>query len=118
MQSLMRNNLKRLMADHGLNGTELAIGAGVSQSTVTRYLSGESGTMTFESISALAHYFRLTVSELTGETPSVNSPEEREMIGLMRHMSPQARAAMLAGARVLQMAHQPPRIWCVNFNRE
>ena len=52
-----------------VSGLTLAIGANISQPTLSRYLAGTSDTMEMPTWQALAHTLGVTVSQLLGEIP-------------------------------------------------
>jgi len=64
----LKNNLKALLAQEHLSENELARRTGISQQIINRMLSGANTNPKIGTLSPLAQYFSLSISELIGET--------------------------------------------------
>mgnify|MGYP006097807595 FL=1 len=67
----MKNEtLRKLMFDHDINQTQLALKTGVPQPTINRFLHGQSKSPNFGSVKKLAEYFDVSVHSLfEGSSP-------------------------------------------------
>ncbi len=63
-------NLKNLLHNEMISENELARRTGVSQQIINRILSGENTNPKIATLSPLANYFMITISQLIGEEPS------------------------------------------------
>lgn len=68
-QAKIKEILEKLMSSNGLNPTRLAAASGIPQPTIQRIIKGRHNTVNLETASALAQYFKITVSQLIGEIP-------------------------------------------------
>lgn len=81
---------------------QLAIRAGISQPTLTRYLNGKAETMEAASFQALARVLHVTTSELLGEAPIGGRLEVREAQAILASMTPeQARQWVRLGRALI-----------------
>jgi DNA-binding Xre family transcriptional regulator len=98
MHEETRNILSRLMVKEEVpSERHLALACEMSQSTLHRFLKGETEALEFKHLQALAHYFSLTVSELTGETPFDPDRKVRAVTLAMQRM-PEYKKDMLVAA--------------------
>lgn len=79
----------------------LAIAAGISQPTLSRYLAGTSENMGIASFVALAKVLEVTLSELLGEVPISSRKEVRELTRIMDALAEPERQALLAAGRAM-----------------
>lgn len=79
----------------------LAIAAGVSQPTLSRYLAGTTETMEVANFMAIAKVLEVTLSELLGEVPISSGGEVRELVKIMDALAEPERAALLAAGRAM-----------------
>ncbi len=63
-------NLKNLLNNERISENELARRTGISQQIINRILSGENKNPKIATLSPLAHYFMVSISQLIGEEPS------------------------------------------------
>lgn len=98
MHKATREIIAKLMAEQGVpSERHLAIACDMSQSTLHRFLKGETEALEFKHLQALAHYFSLTVSQLTGETPFDEDRKVRAVTLAMQQM-PEYKKDMLVAA--------------------
>lgn len=67
--SKMSNVLKGLMAELGINESELARRTGVGQPVVHRICSGETDNPKVATLSPIANFFAISISQLIGDEP-------------------------------------------------
>lgn len=79
----------------------LALRAGVSQPTLSRYLSGQSEDMEMHTWRALARELDVTVSQLLGEQPLHQDSDIIHVLRAMETMPPNLRGALAAAADAL-----------------
>lgn len=72
------NNLKKLMAVHGMTQTGLSACTGVPQPTINRFLQGKTKSMNYQMIRKLALYFGVTVDYFYGHETVADKPRIRE----------------------------------------
>ncbi len=63
----LSDNLKRLLKHAAISENELARRTGISQQIINRILSGENTNPKLATLSPLAHYFSLSISQLIGD---------------------------------------------------
>lgn len=73
--------LKELMKIKGLNQSELSELCGVSQNSISRWLSGKAEPSISNTI-AVARALGVTVADLTGEEPLELKPADRKLLAL------------------------------------
>lgn len=108
--------LREQMAVHGLSQAALAKRVGVSQQTVGRLVTGAAYSSRF--LHKIARELRTTPAYLTGETddpeqdaPTVEiSSEEREILDLLRALSPTERSAALVLIRSIATSARSPSV--------
>lgn len=79
----------------------LALRAGVSQPTLSRYLSGASADMEMQSWRQLARELGVTVSQLLGEQPIAPDDDIEYVLRAMERMPSDLRSAVAAAAEAL-----------------
>jgi transcriptional regulator with XRE-family HTH domain len=73
----LRSNLRYLLDKAELSENELSRRTGISQQIINRMLSGENTNPKIATLTPLAHYFHISISQLIGERPmSENEPSE------------------------------------------
>lgn len=86
------------MALHGIDSErQLALDCGMSQSTLNRFMKGQTDSLDFLHIQTIAHHFSLTVSQLIGETPIEGDQKVRAVTLAMQQM-PEYKKDMLVAA--------------------
>lgn len=98
MHEQTRTNIEKLMeTDKVASVRQLALDCGMSQSTLHRFMKGETDSLDFVHLQAIAHYFALTVSQLIGETPFEEDRKVRAVTLAMQQM-PEYKKDMLVAA--------------------
>lgn len=98
MHERTRRNIRQLMADGGIaSERQLAIECNMSQSTLHRFLKGETEQLDFIHLQAIAHFFSLTVSQLIGETSFEPDPKIR-VVALAMEQMPEYKKDVLVAA--------------------
>lgn len=98
MHEKTRENIAMLMKAQDVpSERHLALACDMSQSTLHRFLKGETETLEFKHLMALSHYFSLTVSELIGEVPFDEDKKVRAVTVAMQRM-PEYKKDMLVAA--------------------
>jgi DNA-binding Xre family transcriptional regulator len=102
MHRRTREILKQLMADHHIaSERQLALDCNMSQSTLHRFIKGETETLEFHHLQSLAHHFSLTVSQLIGETSFSTDPKIRVVTFAMEHMPEYKKDVLVAASSTL-----------------
>lgn len=97
-----RQIIRTMLKSRGFRSQRaLAIAAGVSQPTLSRYLAGDTDDMELQSWRALAGALDLTISQLLGESPILRDPAVDAVVRAMERMPEQHRAAIVAAANAL-----------------
>lgn len=99
MHEATRENIKELMGD--ASERQLAIDCNMSQSTLHRFLKGETESLEFMHLQTLAHYFSLTVSQLIGETPFDDDKKIRTVTLAMQQMPEYKKDVLVAASSSL-----------------
>lgn len=98
MHETTRGIIRALMSEHGVpSERQLALDCGMSQSTLNRFLNGDTDTLDFHHLQAIAHYFSLTVSQLIGETP-FEADRKIRVVTLAMQQMPEYKKDMLVAA--------------------
>jgi transcriptional regulator with XRE-family HTH domain len=79
----------------------LAIAAGVQQTTLSRYMAGETKDMEMANFRAIADALEVTVSQLLGETPIFSDPRMNTVLRVMERLPDVGRDAIVATANAL-----------------
>ena len=79
----------------------LAIAAGISQPTLSRYMTGETHDMGMANFRAVADALEVTVSQLLGETPIFADPRVNAVLRVMERLPDPGKDAMIATANAL-----------------
>lgn len=102
MHTRTREILKQLMADHQVaSERQLAHDCNMSQSTLHRFIKGETETLDFHHLQTLAHHFQLTVSQLIGETPFNSDAKIRTVVMAMERMPEYKKDVLVAASSSL-----------------
>jgi transcriptional regulator with XRE-family HTH domain len=108
MHQRTRQIIQKLMEQEKVpSERHLALACSMSQSTLHRFLKGETETLDFKHLQALAHYFSLTVSQLTGETPFNEDPKVRLVTLAMERMPEYLKDMMVTASSSLSKAEKP-----------
>ena len=97
MHEETRRIIKEQCSNAGITERQLALGAGVVQSTLNRFMTNGTDSLDYVNLQKIAHYFSLTVSQLTGETPYSEDAKIRGVILAMEKM-PEYKKDMLVAA--------------------
>ena len=109
MHEKTRDNIRELAKKHGIESErQLALGCGMDQSTLHRFLSGKTDTLNFLHLQSLAHHFDLTVSQLIGETPIEADPKIRSVVVAMQALPEYKKDALVATSQALLAAGEKP----------
>jgi len=76
----LKEILNSLLLKRNISKKSLAKGAGVGQSSFNKITTGETANPQIESVSKIASYLGLTVSELIGETPIIENKDPMDSI--------------------------------------
>ena len=101
----LRQTLQALIERDGLNPTRLAQATGISQPTISRFLDGTAATMELETVKLLARHFKVTVSQLIGETPLEDEGDLMFAYKAMQSMPPYQVRQVL---RIIETLSTPP----------
>lgn len=102
MHEATRRIIQELMAQYSISSErQLALECQMSQSTLHRFLKGETETMEFHHLQAIAHRFSLTVSQLIGETPFEADPKVRVVAVAMASMPEYKKDVIVAASHSL-----------------
>jgi DNA-binding Xre family transcriptional regulator len=101
MHEATRANIQNLMAKAKKNTSQLAQSCSMQQSTLHRFLKGETATMELRNLLALAEYFGLTVSQLIGEVPFDPDPKIRAVTQAMEKMPEYKKDVLVAASATL-----------------
>lgn len=72
--------IKRAQHDHNVSNKRLAEATGIHESTLSRYLSGETKDVPFDFVVKTAAYLELSLDEIAGNPPPTHSDELYERI--------------------------------------
>lgn len=98
MHQKTRQIIKQLMIDNDISSErQLALECRMSQSTLHRFLKGETESLEFNHLQAIAQRLSLNVSQLIGELPFSADPKLRIVALAMEHM-PEYKKDMLVAA--------------------
>lgn len=102
MHERTREILKQLMVDHEIaSERQLALDCNMAQSTLHRFIKGETETLDFLHLQTLAHFFSLTVSQFIGETPFNADPKIRVVALAMERMPEYKKDVLVAASSSL-----------------
>lgn len=98
MHEQTREILKLLMKEHEIaSERQLAISCSMSQSTLHRFLKGDTDSLDYPHLRSLADFFSLTVSQLTGETP-FNPDNKIRVVTLAMEAMPEYKKDVIVAA--------------------
>lgn len=80
---------------------QLAIDCNMSQTTLNRFMKGETDSLDFMHLQTLAHYFGLTISQLIGETPYDEDRKVRIVTLAMQQMPEYKKDVLVATSSAL-----------------
>ena len=101
-------SLLRIMKSRDLSANKIADDLEWSQSTITRITSGETQRPRIDTLTKLADYLGVTVSQLIGESPLNTDPTYAEIESTLNSMSAHKRNTVLSIARTIAMEPGPP----------
>jgi len=108
MHEMTRANIRKLMDEFEVpSERQLAMDCNMSQSTLNRFMKGDTDSLDFIHLQKLAHYFSLTVSQLIGETPFEADRKVRVVLLAMQQM-PEYKKDMLVAASNSLTEHTTP----------
>lgn len=106
-----RDIIQHLLKTRGYRSVrELAMKAGISQPSLSRYLGGKAETMENASFQALALELGVTLSELLGEVPLDASSLLREAQKVFFQMTPEEQRQWIRLGQVLVQPDQPSEV--------
>jgi len=102
MHEKTRDIIRLLIQRNGIESErQLALGAGMDQSTLHRFMAQKSDTMNFTHMQAIARYFGITVSQLIGELPLDEDPKIRGVMLAMQQLPEYKKDVVLATSQAL-----------------
>ena len=102
MHEQTREIIRKLMRDNEIRSErQLAIDCNMSQTTLNRFMKGETDSLDFLHLQTLAHYFGLTVSQLIGETPFEEDRKVRIVTLAMQQMPEYKKDVLVATSTAL-----------------
>lgn len=109
MHEQTRQMILAQMGEAGVTSErQLAIECNMSQSTLHRFMKGETEQLEFHHLQALAHYFSLTVSQLIGETSFEPDPKIRVVALAMQQMPEYKKDVLVAASSSLTESNGVP----------
>lgn len=109
MHEKTREIIRTLMAEHGIRSErQLALSCGMDQSTLHRFLSEKTDTLSFAHIQALAQYFEVTVSQLIGELPLEEDQKIRTVMKVMESLPEYKKYVIVATSQTLATTGNGP----------
>lgn len=114
MHQVTRDNIRKLMEENGIHSErQLAMECGIVQSTLNRFMGGQTDSFDFVNLQTVAHFFGLTVSQLIGETPFEEDRKVRVVTLAMQQMPEYKKDMLVAASTALNHpdnAEPPKRI--------
>lgn len=108
MHEATRTNIKLLMLRNNVpSERQLALDCGMSQSTLNRFLTGETDSLDFARLIAIAQFFEVSVSQLIGETPLEEDSKIRAVVLAMQQMPEYKKDALVAASHSLAEPEAP-----------
>lgn len=108
MHSATREIIRQLSEQHGVpSERQLAVECGMSQSTLHRFMKGETDSLEFRHLQAIAKRFQITVSQLIGETPVEADPKIRTVVRAMEAMPEYKKDVLVAASESLLQGNKP-----------
>lgn len=102
MHEKTREIIRKLMADNDIRSErQLAIDCNMSQTTLNRFLKGDTDSLDFVHLQTVAHHFGLTVSQLIGETPFDEDRKVRIVTLAMQQMPEYKKDVLVATSSAL-----------------
>lgn len=102
MHEQTREIIRKLMADNDIRSErQLAMDCNMSQTTLNRFMKGETDSLDFVHLQTVAHYFGLTVSQLIGETPFDEDRKVRMVTLAMQQMPEYKKDVLVATSTAL-----------------
>lgn len=113
MHEQTRAIIKKLMVENNVSSErQLALDAGMSQPTLNRFMSGKTDSLDYVHLRALAHYFGITVSQLTGETSIYEDRKVLVVTAIMENLPEYKKDMLVAASTALAESESdpPPRV--------
>lgn len=102
MHEQTREIIRKLMKENDIRSErQLAIDCNMSQTTLNRFMKGETDSLDFMHLQTLAHYFGLTISQLIGETPYDEDRKVRIVTLAMQQMPEYKKDVLVATSSAL-----------------
>lgn len=102
MHEKTREIIRKLMTDNDIRSErQLAIDCNMSQTTLNRFMKGETDSLDFVHLLTVAHYFGLTVSQLIGETSFDEDQKVRAVTLAMQQMPEYKKDVLVATSAAL-----------------
>lgn len=109
MHEATREVIRSQLKAKGLSQRQLALMAGMSQSTLNRFMNQATDSLEFAHIMAIARALSMTVSELIGETPILEDAKIRSVALAMKQMPEYKKDALVAASNSLAQQDEAPR---------
>ena len=107
MHQETRRIIKLMMAQQSIaSERQLAIICNMSQTTLNRFMKGDTDSLDFVNLQTIAHYFGLTVSQLIGETAFEDDAKVRAVTLAMQQMPEWKKDALVAASSSLAEQEQ------------
>lgn len=106
MHDETRRNIREQLKSLQMSQRQLALVAGMNQSTLNRFMNGDTDSLEFPHLYSIAQALAMTVSELIGETPRTVDPKIRSVVLAMEKMPEFKKDALVAASTSL--AEPPP----------
>lgn len=113
MHEKTREIIRKLMTDNDIRSErQLAMDCNMSQTTLNRFMKGETDSLDFVHLQTVARYFGLTVSQLIGETPFDDDRKVRAVVLAMQQMPEYKKDVLVATSTALNESadgDRPPK---------
>jgi len=107
MHEKTRDIIRLLMQRNGIESErQLALGSGMEQSTLHRFLAQKSDSLNFMHLQSIARYFGITVSQLIGEMPLDEDHKIRSVMLAMQQMPEYKKDVLLATSQALASSEE------------
>ncbi len=108
MNALIRYQIRALAAQRGMSERALAIAAGMSQPTLSRFLSGKTEDLTASNLKNIADALGCLTSHITGEIALHADGRTNDLVVVMEKLPDWAREMTLQNAKSLLKSLPPP----------
>ncbi len=115
MHERTREIIRQLMKDNGTpSERQLALDVDMSQTTLNRFMKGDTDSLDFINLQKLAHFYGLTVSQLIGETPFDEDRKIRAVMLAMQQMPDYKKDVLVAASATLAQPEEQTQSNVVN----